>query len=193
MDLTIDSSVTEARHDTRWRTSKHGQANGQPGTLDLTKFIEGTHYNIGGRKDNVIPSGVAVVLNGASGLYEPFGLGAWAATSAVALGERVLLASGALLVATTAGTSGAAAPTAPATIGGTVTDGTVVWTREAGFAGYINDDAGIPLFRRAGVAKSTKAGFSLLLHGILEPTYMPIAAQRAAVKTAPSTGSFTYI
>ena len=53
---------------------------------------------------------------------------AWAATTAYALGAVVKLSGGARLEATTAGTSGAAAPTAPA-VDATVTDGTAVWTR----------------------------------------------------------------
>lgn len=192
MDFAIDTSTTEPRIDTRWRTSKHGQANGQPGTLDLNKFVEGTHYNIGSRKDNVIPSGVAVILN-AAGLYEPFNAAAWAATTAYAIGARVVLSNGVVLVATTAGTSASTAPAAPATIGGTQSDGTVTWTREAGFAGFINDDSGIDLYRRQGVEKSTKAAFSLLLHGIIDAAYLPVAAQRTTVKSAANTGSFIYV
>lgn len=71
-DFAITRTNTENRVDTRWRASQHGQFTAQPGTLDLTKFVDGTHYNIGSRKDNVIPSGVAVQLNSTSGMYEPW-------------------------------------------------------------------------------------------------------------------------
>ncbi len=201
MDFAIDSSVTSPRIDTRWRASKHGQDSAQPGTLDLTKFVDGTHYNIGSRTDNVVPSGVAVEFNSTTGLYEPWNAGAhaaagtWEATTAYAVGARVKLASGIVLQATTAGTSGSTAPTAPGAVGGTVTDGTVVWTRQPEakpIAGFINDDQGIDLYRRAGVAKSTTGAFALLLHGIIEVAQLPVASQAAAVKAAPSTGSFIY-
>ena len=58
-------------------------------------------------------------------------VGAWQATTAYTLGVvRTRLTGTGLLVfkVTTAGTTGAAEPTWPTTIGGTVTDGTVVWT-----------------------------------------------------------------
>lgn len=54
----------------------------------------------------------------------------WAATTAYSVGDLVTL-SGDTLKCTTAGTSGSTAPTPPASVGGTVTDGTVVWTRTA--------------------------------------------------------------
>lgn len=54
--------------------------------------------------------------------------GAWAATHAYALDTVVSLGEG-TIEATTAGTSGAVAPTLPDYIGETVDDGTVVWTR----------------------------------------------------------------
>lgn len=52
----------------------------------------------------------------------------WAATTAYSLGDYVIRTDK-VLQATTAGTSGSSAPTAPGSVGGTVTDGTVVWTR----------------------------------------------------------------
>lgn len=53
----------------------------------------------------------------------------WAATTAKTLGVYVtLVASGAIMRCTTAGTTGSTAPTAPL-IGNTVIDGTVVWLR----------------------------------------------------------------
>ena len=72
MDFAITTRTVDAPHDTRWRASSHGEFVAQPGTLDLSKFISGTHYNIGGRTDNVIPSGVAVMRDAASGLFVPF-------------------------------------------------------------------------------------------------------------------------
>lgn len=55
---------------------------------------------------------------------------AWSATTAYALGNRVTLGAG-VVEATSAGTSGSTAPTLPAAVGGTVTDGTVTWTRRS--------------------------------------------------------------
>jgi hypothetical protein len=52
----------------------------------------------------------------------------WTATTAYVLGDYIIR-SGKVLECTTAGTSGASAPTAPGAVGGTVTDGTAVWTR----------------------------------------------------------------
>ena len=57
--------------------------------------------------------------------------GEFAATTAYALKKRVGLASGAVLEVTTAGTSGASAPTAPGSVGGNVANGTVTFTRIA--------------------------------------------------------------
>lgn len=62
-------------------------------------------------------------------LGRPLTVGTWAATTTYTLDASVELAGGAELVVTTAGTSGASVPTAPGSVGGTVTDGTVVWTR----------------------------------------------------------------
>ncbi|HEY1177855.1 MAG TPA: hypothetical protein VGF17_16995 [Phytomonospora sp.] len=56
---------------------------------------------------------------------------AWTATTAYALGSKVRLSGGDVLEATTAGTSSSTEPTAPGTVGGTVTDGTVTWTRRS--------------------------------------------------------------
>jgi len=67
------------------------------------------------------PRATSVVVTAAAG-------NTWAATTAYAL-NAVVVASGKLYKATTAGTSGSSAPTWPAS--GTVTDGTVVWTYQA--------------------------------------------------------------
>lgn len=55
----------------------------------------------------------------------------WAASTAYTAGQFVELTGGERLEATTGGTSGTTEPTAPATVGGTVTDGTVTWTRRS--------------------------------------------------------------
>jgi hypothetical protein len=59
--------------------------------------------------------------------------GTWAASTAYALNDYVVTASptnNRLYKCTTAGTSGASAPTWPTTEGGTVSDGTVTWTEQ---------------------------------------------------------------
>lgn len=71
-DFAITTTSVEPRVDTRWRASRHGQFVAESGTLDLSKFVAGTHYNIGTRKDNVIPSGVAVELDAATKMYVPW-------------------------------------------------------------------------------------------------------------------------
>lgn len=53
----------------------------------------------------------------------------WAATTAYSVNDQVSLTGGAVLKCTTAGTSGSTEPAAPASVGGTVTDGTVTWQR----------------------------------------------------------------
>lgn len=55
----------------------------------------------------------------------------WAASTTYAVGAKVKLAANQFLEATIAGTSGTVAPTAPANVGDTVTDGTVTWKRVA--------------------------------------------------------------
>lgn len=56
---------------------------------------------------------------------------AWTASTAYALGAMVSLSTGETLEATTAGTSGTTEPAAPASVGGTVVDGGVTWTRRS--------------------------------------------------------------
>ncbi len=58
------------------------------------------------------------------------GASAWVATHAYVLND-VVTVSGKTLKCTTAGTSGSSAPTPPATVGGTVLDGSAIWTRTA--------------------------------------------------------------
>ncbi|MBU3995583.1 MAG: hypothetical protein KKF42_07390 [Actinobacteria bacterium] len=72
MDFSVTSTQIDNPVDTRWRASRHGQFAAQPGVLDLTKFTSGTHFNIGGRTDGIIPSGVAVQYNSTSKMYEPW-------------------------------------------------------------------------------------------------------------------------
>lgn len=55
----------------------------------------------------------------------------WTANTAYLVGATVKLTGGERLRATVAGTSGVTMPTAPALVGGTVTDGTVTWVRIA--------------------------------------------------------------
>jgi hypothetical protein len=54
---------------------------------------------------------------------------AWAATTAQSLGTYRRLTGGGIVKATTAGTTAGTEPAAIASVGGTRTDGTVVWTR----------------------------------------------------------------
>lgn len=136
-DFSVTSGVTGENQDTRWRASSHGEDAARPGQLDPTKFTAGTHYNIGGKTDGTIPSGVGVAKL-ASGLYAPYDA--------------------------TAGEEGDPQRT---------------------LAGYVNDNAGVPV--------SAKATFALLVHGIVKPSLLPIAAQRTSVLTADATCSITYV
>ena len=139
-DFSVTSRATGENQDTRWRASSHGEDSARPGQLDPTKFAAGTHYNLNGRADNVVPSGVAVGEITATKLYGPYDAAA--------------------------------------------TDG-----REK-LAGYVNDNAGVSLGASPATAKPT---FALLVHGIVKPSRLPIAAQRAAVLTADATCSVTYV
>lgn len=90
----------------------------------------------GGPKQD--PTEVQVEITGAGERFEienPFNAtpptpAAWAASTDYAYGDVVTVAGGTLR-ATEDGTSGATEPTAPATVGGTVVDSTVEWTRTA--------------------------------------------------------------
>ena len=55
----------------------------------------------------------------------------WAAGKAYVVGDQVTLSGGAILSATTAGTSGGSQPVPPAAIGGTVNDNGIIWERVA--------------------------------------------------------------
>lgn len=74
---------------------------------------------------------VLTVLQGGSIASVPSGATAWQATQSYTLGEHVTVSGGITLECTTAGTSSSTPPTAPGLVGGTVTDGTVVWTRSS--------------------------------------------------------------
>lgn len=80
-----------------------------------------------------LPIRVTPVKSGSNaGPYDITPIGAvvlpWAATTAYSLGTVVSVSGGTLEV-TAAGTSGASAPTLPGTVGGTVVNGTVTFTR----------------------------------------------------------------
>lgn len=68
--------------------------------------------------------------------------GTWAATTAYALDDYILPSTpaGRFYKCTTAGTSGASEPTWPTTLGGTVTDGAVVWTDMGTIAAALTTD-----------------------------------------------------
>lgn len=134
-DFSVTSRATGESQDTRWRASSHGEDTARPGQFDSSTLTDGTHYNIGGKTDNVIPSGLAVGQITASKLYGPYD--------------------------------------------STATDGREV------LAGYVNDNAGVPL--------AAKATFAVLKHGIVKPSLLPVAAQRAAVLTATASCSITYV
>lgn len=77
-----------------------------------------SRYFVGG-------AGLAAILGGDAEVPP-----AWIATHAYTLGQLALV-TGKTLKVTTAGTSAGTIPTAPATIGGTVVDSGVTWTRTA--------------------------------------------------------------
>jgi hypothetical protein len=94
----------------RWLT------NGTPGTTNATDHLG---RNVAASNKDFIGRSLA--------FDNPAG---WVQTTAYALGAYVRLAGGQLLQATTGGTSvTGSAPTAPGSVGGTVTDGTVTWKR----------------------------------------------------------------
>jgi hypothetical protein len=68
MDLGIISTVTGGSDQT-WLASRHGLDNGQSRTIDVSKLTSGTHYDA---TTKVVPSGLALGVVTASGLYAPF-------------------------------------------------------------------------------------------------------------------------
>lgn len=68
MDLGI-TTVSTGGSDQSWLASRHGLDNGQPRTLDISKFESGTHYDA---TTKVIPSGVALGIVTATELAVPF-------------------------------------------------------------------------------------------------------------------------
>lgn len=237
-DFKVQSAVVGEKVDTRWRASKHGQDVARPGQLDSSAFTSGTHYNIGGDTDNIIPSGVAVTLL-ANGMYGPFEAvneaqtvtltggptgGTFTltfsgqTTAAIAFDasaadvQAALEALGNIGIGDVSVTGDAGGPwtvvfsgeytgvnVPQLTSNGSLTGGTepaVAHATATGgsgageLAGYINDDAGVPLGDSPSTADPT---FALLVHGIVKASLLPVAAQRDAVLTAPSSGSFIYV
>jgi hypothetical protein len=68
MDLGITTTRTGGSNQTPWG-SRHGLGNGQSRTLDVTKFVAGTHYD---PTTGVIPQVTGLGKITASGLYGPF-------------------------------------------------------------------------------------------------------------------------
>lgn len=86
---------------------------------------------IGGEVNTFGATSVTLGAQGRPELVEAVAIAAWTATTAYDVGDRVTIDSGTVrLRAVIAGTSDAAAPTAPA-VGAGVDDGTVIWVREA--------------------------------------------------------------
>lgn len=97
------------------------RVNGEPVGYEVT--ITAFNSDAIGGSVKVWDSALGAVIPGASPT-------AWAASTFYPTDATVTVAGG-TLEATEDGTSGATAPTAPATVGGTVQDGTVLWTRIA--------------------------------------------------------------
>jgi hypothetical protein len=68
VDLNTTVSSTGGR-DLTWLASDHGISNGQPRTLDVSKFVSGTHYDA---TTKVLFSGIGLAKITASGLYGPY-------------------------------------------------------------------------------------------------------------------------
>ncbi|MGK0740436.1 hypothetical protein ACSHWG_00905 [Leucobacter sp. Z1108] len=103
-------------------------------SIDTENFLElPLSASILAAATDVLPA-----VDGTPGLMEVFKSGliaptatAWAATTEYEVDALVSLGGGAILRATVAGESGGTAPTAPESVGLTVTDGTVTWVRVA--------------------------------------------------------------
>lgn len=139
VDFQTSSAVVGEKVDTRWRASKHGEGSARSGQLNPALFTSGTHYNLAGATDNVVPSGVALGRVTTGGLLGPY-------DSTASDGRQVLY-------------------------------------------GYLNDDLGCPL---GAVPASSKPTVSVLRHGIVKASFLPITAQRTTVLTATASGSFVY-
>ena len=102
-----------------------------------TEIFRGDDFALENTEDlNSLPLAITPLQNGSNTYtYAVTPLGefpdavAWEATTAYSLGDEVVLTGDEVLECTVAGTSGSTEPTAPATVGGTVTDGTVTWQR----------------------------------------------------------------
>lgn len=133
VDHQIKTTAVGRPIDTRWRAGKLGESSDRPGQLDPTAFVSGTHYNLNGRTDNVVPSGV-VLAKLASGLYGPYD--------------------------PTAGTTGDA---------------------RRKIAGLIGDVEGVEL---GDVPANSKPTFHLAVIAIVDPTKLPVVAQRTNLGSA---------
>lgn len=79
--------------------------------------------------DSMVPNDLLFAITSDQELIDAASnIAAWAATTDYVVGNRVTNSTG-VLQATTEGTSAGSAPTNPASVGGTVVDGTVTWVR----------------------------------------------------------------
>jgi flagellar hook protein FlgE len=109
-----------------------------------------------------VTSQVNMVLNLDSSETAPTYSGTqWAATTAYAAGARVYPnpPNGYSYEVTTAGTSGAAQPTWPTTVGSTVSDGTVTWTVRQGPADISNFSTMVNIFDTLGQSHPVQVYF----------------------------------
>jgi hypothetical protein len=68
VDYSTITSQTGGRDQT-WLASDHGLSTGQSRTLDVSKFVSGTHYDA---NTKVLYSGIGLAKITASGLYGPY-------------------------------------------------------------------------------------------------------------------------
>lgn len=116
------SGADVAKSRPEWFTEPYEGTTALDGSLPLQETGDVAHRNPPLPSDNPLDADEATQLSIANAP-------SWAATTAYLGGARVKLAGGQRLEASVAGTSGASAPTAPASVGGTVVDGTVTWVR----------------------------------------------------------------